>query len=125
MKKKIIPYNPQLVPLARKLRNNSTLSEILLWKRLRNKQFLGYDFDRQKPIGNYIVDFYCAKLMLAIEIDGCSHDGKAEYDLNRHQEIEDSDVTILHFDDVNVKQNLDGVLYMLKKQLKEIEDVEK
>ncbi len=83
MADKIIPYNPELVPLARKLRNNSTLSEVLLWKRIRNKQLFGYDFDRQKPIGNYIVDLYCAELMLAIEIDGDSHDHKSEEDLLR------------------------------------------
>lgn len=51
-----------------------TFGEVLLWQELRNKQFMGYDFDRQRPIGNYIVDFYCKDLFLAIEIDGLSHD---------------------------------------------------
>ncbi|MEZ5011804.1 MAG: DUF559 domain-containing protein [Bacteroidales bacterium] len=50
-----------------------TLSEVLLWNNLRNKMMLGYDFDRQKPIGEYIVDFYCKDLYLAIEIDGNTH----------------------------------------------------
>jgi very-short-patch-repair endonuclease len=54
MSKKIIPYNPKLVPLARELRNNSTLSEVLLWMELGNKQFMGYDFDRQKPIDRWL-----------------------------------------------------------------------
>ncbi|MDX1671590.1 MAG: DUF559 domain-containing protein, partial [Balneolaceae bacterium] len=57
-KNKVLPYNPKLVPLARSLRKNSTLAEVLLWQKLNKKQ-LGVDFHRQKPIGNYIVDFYC------------------------------------------------------------------
>ena len=59
MKRKIIPYNPKLKDLAKELRQNMTLSEILLWKKLRNKQMFGYDFDRQRPIDEYIIDFYC------------------------------------------------------------------
>ena len=64
----IIPYDPKLKERARYLRNHSTQTEIVLWKYLRNKQMLGYDFDRQKPIDRYIVDFYCKKLRFAMEI---------------------------------------------------------
>jgi very-short-patch-repair endonuclease len=67
-RRKIIPYNPKLKEYARQLRNNSTRSEIILWKYLKGKQMLGYDFHRQKPIDNYIVDFFCSELMLAIEL---------------------------------------------------------
>jgi len=74
-KRKLIPYNPKLKQLARKLRNKSTKSEVLLWNYLKGKQIKGFDFHRQKPIGNYIVDFYCSELLLAIEIDGESHYG--------------------------------------------------
>jgi very-short-patch-repair endonuclease len=73
----IIPYNPNLKQFARHLRNNSTLSEILLWKQIKNKAF-GIEFHRQVPIDEFIVDFYCHELMLAIEIDGISHDFKYE-----------------------------------------------
>ena len=66
----IIKYNPKLKTIARNLRNNSTLSEVLLWRRLKNKQIKGYKFERQRPIDNYIVDFFCKELMFAIEIDG-------------------------------------------------------
>jgi len=52
----ILPYNPKLKEYARKLRNNSTKSEVLLWNYLKRKQMKGFDFHRQKPIGNYIVD---------------------------------------------------------------------
>ena len=117
----IIPYNPKLVPLARKLRNNSTLSEVLLWKRLRNKQLRGYDFDRQKPIGNYIVDFYCAELMLAIEIDGSSHELKSEEDACRQKEIERLGVTVIRFDDFAVKRHIIQVLEELKWQMRQLE----
>ena len=87
MKRKIIPYNPKLKLIARKLRNNSTKSEALMWNFLKGKQIRGCDFHRQKPIGNFIVDFYCSELLLAIEIDGESHYGNEEKDLKRQKEI--------------------------------------
>ncbi len=121
MSKKIIPYNPKLVPLARELRNNSTLPEVLLWMKLRNKQFLGYDFDRQKPIDNYIVDFFCKELMLAIEIDGSSHDYKYEQDLSRQQSIETFGITVIRFEDIRVKRDLEGLLGELQWQIRELE----
>ncbi|MCF6270534.1 MAG: DUF559 domain-containing protein [Melioribacteraceae bacterium] len=62
MRRKIIPYNPKLKKFARKLRNNMTFTEILMWNYLKGKQLLGYDFDRQKPIDNYIVDISIAKI---------------------------------------------------------------
>jgi len=71
---KHIPYNKNLKDFSRKLRNNQTLGETLLWMELQKKQMRGYQFNRQKPLGNYIVDFYCKKLSLVIEIDGGSHD---------------------------------------------------
>ena len=68
-RKRIFQYNSKLKERARYLRSNGTLSEVLLWRHLKGKQMLGFDFDRQKPIDNYIVDFFCNELMLAIEID--------------------------------------------------------
>jgi very-short-patch-repair endonuclease len=73
-KRTIYPYNPKLKELARQLRNNSTFAEVLLWNELKNKQIKGYDFHRQKPILNYILDFFCSELKLAIEVDGLTHD---------------------------------------------------
>ncbi|MDB5138696.1 MAG: hypothetical protein JWR12_612 [Mucilaginibacter sp.] len=70
---KIIPYNPKLKALARKLRKDMTYGEVLLWNELKEDKLWGFDFDRQRCIDNYIVDFYCKDLMLAIEIDGMSH----------------------------------------------------
>jgi very-short-patch-repair endonuclease len=71
--RKIIPYNPKLKMLARQLRNNSTKAEVKLWMELRGDKMLGYDFHRQKPIDNYILDFFCYELMLGIETDGFTH----------------------------------------------------
>jgi very-short-patch-repair endonuclease len=73
MKRTILPYNPTLKELAKKLRQNMTFSEVKLWNELKNGKMMGYDFDRQRPIGNYIVDFYCKDLKLALEIDGITH----------------------------------------------------
>ena len=76
---KIIPYNPNLKALARKLRKDMTFGEVLLWNELKNDQLWGFDFDRQRCIDNYIVDFYCKDLMLAIEVDGMSHYGEEAF----------------------------------------------
>ena len=74
MKRSILPYNPHLKEFAKKLRSNMTYSEVKLWNELKDGKMNGYDFDRQRPIGNYIVDFYCKDTMLAIEIDGVTHE---------------------------------------------------
>ena len=66
-------YNPALKPFSRDLRNSMTDAEQLLWSRLRRKQILGVQFYRQKPLANYIVDFYCAAANVVIELDGSQH----------------------------------------------------
>ena len=107
-------YNPKLKGLARQLRSNSTLSEVLLWQRLKNKKILGYDFRRQKPIDEYIVDFYCPKLNLIIEIDGQSHSERFKEDGLRQARLESLGFFCLRFWDSEVKQNLEGVLLTIK-----------
>ncbi|WP_205499857.1 endonuclease domain-containing protein [Rufibacter psychrotolerans] len=110
MRRTIIPYKPYLKELARKLRQNSTLAEILLWNELRNKQLLRLDFDRQKPLDRFIVDFYCKDLQLAIEIDGESHDYSFAEDELRQQRLERLGVRFLRFSDEEVKQDMANVL---------------
>ena len=112
MKRKIIPYKKYLLPYAKKLRANMTLSEVLLWQELRNKQMLGYDFDRQRPIDRFIVDFYCKDLLLALEIDGISHYTEEAYlhDLERQEILENLGVKFLRFDDEEVRKNMLNVL---------------
>ena len=108
--KVIIPYKNHLVEKARQLQNNATFSERLLWKHLKRKQIAGYDFDRQKPIDNYIVDFFCNELMLVIEIDGITHNDKMNYDLRRQNDLEKFGLNILRFNALEVVQNTQGVL---------------
>lgn len=110
--RRIIPYNPRLKEFARQLRNNSTKSEIHLWYYLKGKQRLGYDFHRQKPIDNFIVDFYCCDLLLAIELDGVTHtyEGAAEKDNGRDERLRSFGITILRFEDDFVFNHIDWVL---------------
>jgi very-short-patch-repair endonuclease len=98
--RKIIPYNPKLKELAKKLRQTMTFSEVKLWNEIKNGQLMGYDFDRQRPIGNYIVDFYCKDLMLALEIDGITHHDEKVIlkDKFRQEELEMAGVSFLRFD---------------------------
>ncbi len=112
MRRKIIPYNPKLKHLAKALRKNMTLSEVLLWQELSGKKVMGYDFDRQRPIDNYIVDFYCKELQLAIEIDGESHGyyDVMKNDKMRQSRLESLGVNFLRFDDDYVKSNLGGTI---------------
>jgi len=112
-RRKIIPYNPDLKDLARQLRKNMTLSEVLLWNELKQKQMLGYDFDRQRPINNFIVDFYCKELQLAIEIDGDTHIYRYDYDEERQRNLEKLGVHFLRFDDIEVKKNMSNVLRVI------------
>ena len=118
MKRDIVPYNKKLKEYARELRENSTLSEILLWQQLRNKKMKGLDFDRQRPIDNYIVDFYCKKLKLAIEIDGDSHFGKDNLDVKRQHSLEKLGVKFLRFLDIDVKVNIELVLKKIEDWIK-------
>jgi very-short-patch-repair endonuclease len=107
-----IYYNPKLRSLARALRKNSTLSEILLWNELKGRQILGYQFMRQKPIGEFIVDFYCSKLKLVIEIDGDSHgsDRSFERDFEKDKFLARLGISVLRIEDQDVKKDMDFVL---------------
>lgn len=119
MKNKIIPYNPNLKELARKLRNNSTLCEVLLWKNIKGKS-LGVEFHRQVPILEYIVDFYCHELRLAIEIDGEIHEHQYLEDAQRQGEIEKYGVTFLRFQNIDIKYNMFSVLLIIEEKIKEL-----
>ncbi|RYU87822.1 endonuclease domain-containing protein [Mucilaginibacter terrigena] len=112
MKRKLIPYNKNLKQLARNLRNDSTLGEVLLWKELRNKRIYGFDFHRQKPLLNYIVDFYCYELGLIVEIDGRYHSHEEQYklDIVRETELAAYNLTILRFTEIEVRKDMTNVL---------------
>jgi very-short-patch-repair endonuclease len=113
---KFIPYRADLKDKARKLRNESTYSEVLLWLEIKNRQLMGYQFHRQVPMLNYIVDFYCHELMLAVEVDGESHASEEakSYDLERQKRLEAYGVTFLRFDDLQLKMDINKVLEEIK-----------
>ena len=108
----IISYNPKLKELARNLRNNSTKSEIILWKYLKGKQIYGYDFHRQKPIDNYILDFFCHELMLGIEMDGITHQFEDVQIKDRKKEsrMNELGIDLLRFKDEEVYSDIENVL---------------
>jgi len=119
--RKIIPYNPALLPFAKKLRNNMTLGEIAMWREIKNKK-LGVSFNRQIPIDNYIVDFYCKDLQLAIEVDGSIHFkvGQQEKDAIRQKRLESLGVKIIRFSDLDVKNNLNWALLEIKEAIENL-----
>ena len=110
MRRKIIPYNPKLKHFAKSLRKNMSLSEVLLWNELKQKKMLDYDFDRQRPIDEFIVDFYCKDLMLAIEVDDESHEFKVMYDKRRQKKLESFGISFMRFTEEEVKYKMDIVI---------------
>jgi very-short-patch-repair endonuclease len=122
-KRKIIPYNPNLTQLAKKLRNESTETEIYLWLKLKGKQMYGYDFHRQKPIDNYILDFFCYDLMLGIEVDGYSHEILEVYnkDIVKEKRMNELGITILRFSDFEVLRDMENVIRAIEFYILEFE----
>ena len=114
-------FKPELVKKARELRKNSSSAEITLWEKLKARQIKNYRFLRQKVIGNYIVDFYCNKLKLVIEIDGKYHSARPQEDHNRQKTLELSGMKILRFRNDEVKGNLVGAIQTIIDKIEEIE----
>ena len=123
MKRKIIPYNPKLKELAKKLRQNMTFSEVKLWNELKNGQMMGYDFDRQRPIGNYVVDFYCRDLQLALEVDGVTHEDEKVMlkDEIRQEDLEILGVSFLRFDALLVVNKVESAVKEIERWILEYE----
>lgn len=124
MKRKVVPYTQQALAHAKKLRQNMTYSEVKLWMELRDGGMMGYDFDRQKPMLNYIVDFYCKDVMLAIEVDGITHDDEKVIakDEIRQEEIEIYGVSFLRFNALDVVHDMKNVLRTIENWLLEYEE---
>ena len=125
MKRTIIPYNQKLKEFARQLRNNSTKTEILIWQKLKRKQLYGYDFHRQKPIDNYILDFFCYELMLGIEIDGYSQEliEVFEKDTKKTKKMKQFGITVLRFSDAQVFEEMENVLRAIEQYIIDFEKV--
>ena len=105
-----LPENEDLSAFARKNRKAGNLAEVICWMQVHRKMFYGLDFDRQKVIGNYIVDFYVKRLGLVVEIDGGSHNEKTEYDSQRDQYLESLGLKVFHTTDFDVLHHVSLVL---------------
>ena len=119
MQNKIIPYNPKLRQYARQLRNNSTATEIILWKNIRKRAY-GVQFHRQVPLLDYIVDFYCHEIMLAIEVDGTIHEYKYQYDKRRQERLEERGIRFLRFTNTEIRNELFSVLLAIQQRVEEL-----
>lgn len=109
-----LPYNSKLKQLAKDKRKEGILSEVLFWQQVHKGKFHNIDFDRQRVIGNYIVDFYVKSLGLIIEIDGDSHIHKEEYDAERQAYLESLGLKVYRIQDVEIKKNLEQVMHVLE-----------
>ncbi len=121
MKQPYIPYNKKLVEIARINRKNPTQAEDKIWYEvLKDKQFENYKFHRQKPLDNFIADFYCPELMLVIEIDGDYHDTQKDYDALRSDKLRDYGIDVIRYQNNKVLLNIDDIRqdlgYRIKKR---------
>ena len=116
-----LPYNKDLTARARENRKNPTKAESKIWNEvLRMRQFADYKFLRQKPIDNYIVDFYCSELQLVIEIDGNSHAESVEYDAERTKVLESLKLAVVRYTNDEVLRNIRGVFDDLNRMIENI-----
>ncbi len=112
-----LPYNTKLKSRARALRKAGVFSEVIFWLQVHKGIFWNIDFDRQRIIGNYIVDFYVKTLGLVIEIDGASHDNKEEYDQKREDYLISLGLKVYKISDLRVKHDLNNVMMELEKYI--------
>ncbi|WP_042862368.1 endonuclease domain-containing protein [Acinetobacter modestus] len=117
------PYNKNLKQPSRDLRSNMTNAEQLLWQRIRRKEILELQFYRQKPILNFIVDFYCPKANLVIECDGGQHytEEGLEVDQNRDHALSELGLITLRFTNYQILTEIDAVVeqvyYVVRQRL--------
>ena len=116
-------YNPKLKEFARDLRNNSqSKGEKFIWKAALSRGQMGVRFKRQRPILNYIVDFYCQELNLIIEIDGSSHLNRGERDAIRQKRLEELGCVFLRFGEGEVMQNFSYVQTQIEQAILSLRD---
>ena len=119
MKQPYISYNKKLVEIARINRKNPTQAEDKIWYEvLKDKQFENYKFHRQKPLDNFIADFYCSQLMLVIEIDGDYHKTQKEYDALRSDKLSDYGISVIRYKNNKILSDIDSVRQDLKDKIK-------
>ena len=106
------PLDPDLLAFARKLRQDLSDPERLIWAILRDRRFCGFKFRRQHPVKPYVLDFYCHERRVAIELDGGQHnsDGARRYDEQRSRFVESKGISVLRFWNHDVLEDTDAVL---------------
>lgn len=109
-----LPYNIKLKERSRALRKAGNLSEVIFWQQVHKRKFYTIDFDRQRIIGNYIVDFYVKTLGLIVEIDGNSHNDKEEYDEIRDGFLKSLELKIFRISDYRILNDLGNVMEELE-----------
>jgi very-short-patch-repair endonuclease len=105
-----LPYNPSLKDRAKALRKAGNFSEVVFWKEVRDKSFWNIDFDRQRIIGNYIVDFYVKTLGLVIEIDGEIHNFQEDYDEKRELFLKNLGLRIFRISTTKMKYDTENLM---------------
>ena len=117
--RKYMPYDVRLTPRAQENRRAPTRTEGILWHCVLKEKRLGFKFTRQKPIGYFILDFYCSKLLLGLEVDGSSHWGRGEYDKQRTWYLNSLGIKIIRYTNSQVLRNLMGVREDMLAKIKE------
>jgi very-short-patch-repair endonuclease len=105
-----LPFNSKLKGRAKALRKAYNFAEVAFWKEIHKGKFHNIDFDRQRIIGNYIVDFYIKSLGVVLEIDGSSHENKEVYDEKRTAYLQSYGLRIFRMNDYNVLHDMGNVL---------------
>jgi len=114
--------NSTTIRTAAILRKNMTLSEILLWKKLRDRKIFNTKFRKQHPIGIFIVDFYCHEYKLVIEVDGEVHNNEEvnEYDLGRTDMLNNFGIRVIRYTNEEIIYNIDWVITEIHKVITEL-----
>ena len=105
---------PEIIAAARRLRQNLTAAEEVLWQALRKRQLDGLKFRCQHPIESFIVDFYCPQCRLVIEVDGEVHDHQLDYDMARTEQLNQLGYQVIRFCNQDVLNHLDDVLRQIR-----------
>jgi very-short-patch-repair endonuclease len=113
---------PDVFKKARELRRYETEAEKMLWTKLCRNQMLGLQFRRQHPINRFIVDFYCVKVKLVIEVDGKIHDIRENrvYDIGRSQILNDFEITVIRFTNEMIIGGLENVIKIIESTVKQL-----
>ena len=120
----MLPYNRNLKQYSRQLRENMTDAERRLWAKIRMKQLKGYQFYRQKPVGDYIVDFFCPRAKLVIEVDGSQHFAgeMTEDDRIRDEYMSSFGLRVLRFTNTDILTHIDGVVESILENMEVLEE---